>query len=73
MASNEFNRNNKDSLSSPEFYLVFVATQVMGSPGKVVKTLGEGQVEALRMAAQTYVDNAKRFRTDLQPIDTSKL
>ena len=38
---------------------------VMGSPGKVVKSLSEEQVEALRASAQHYVDNGKRFRKGL--------
>jgi len=43
-------------------------SMVMGSPGKVVKTLEEGQIEALGVAAQGYVNNSKRFRNDLRPI-----
>jgi carbonic anhydrase/acetyltransferase-like protein (isoleucine patch superfamily) len=41
---------------------------VMGSPGKVVKTLTEEQISQLSYAAQHYVDNAKRFREELKPI-----
>lgn len=40
---------------------------VMGQPGKVVRELEPGQVEALRMSAQHYVQNWKRFARDLRP------
>lgn len=34
---------------------------VLGSPAKVVKTLSNDQVEAIRANAQVYVQNAQRF------------
>jgi len=43
---------------------------VMGSPGKVVKTLSEEQAARLKMSAQVYVANSKRFRDGLERIDT---
>ncbi|MEH6565254.1 MAG: gamma carbonic anhydrase family protein [Halopseudomonas sp.] len=39
---------------------------VMGSPGKVVKTLNEQQKKMLELSAAHYVQNAKRFREQLQ-------
>ncbi|GAA6132076.1 gamma carbonic anhydrase family protein [Halopseudomonas sabulinigri] len=39
---------------------------VMGSPGKVVKTLSEQQKKMLELSAAHYVQNAKRFREQLQ-------
>lgn len=42
---------------------------VMGSPGKVVKTVAEAQKKHLEMSAQHYIANAKRFLAGLQPID----
>ena len=36
---------------------------VMGSPGKVVRTLSEEQVKGIRAGAAHYVENARRFRT----------
>lgn len=42
---------------------------VMGSPGKVVKTLSEPQVAMLKMSAQVYVKNAQRFKASLKQID----
>ena len=41
---------------------------VMGQPGKVVKELSEGQIAALKMSAQHYVQNWKRFAAGLRPL-----
>ena len=38
---------------------------VMGSPGKVVREIGEQQARALTASAMHYVENWKRFRRDL--------
>ncbi|MDI1325907.1 MAG: gamma carbonic anhydrase family protein [Brevundimonas sp.] len=38
---------------------------VMGQPGKVVRQLEPGQIEALRASAAHYVQNWKRYRADL--------
>ena len=38
---------------------------VLGSPGKVVKTLSEEQGMAIRIGAKHYVDNARRFREQM--------
>ena len=40
-------------------------SMVMGSPGKVVKTLSEEQGALIRMGAKHYVENARRFRDGL--------
>ena len=42
---------------------------VMGSPGKVVKTLTDEQAAHVNMGAKLYVSNAKRFRSGLERID----
>lgn len=42
---------------------------VMGSPGKVVKTLSAEQAAHLKMGSQFYVSNAKRFRGGLKRVD----
>jgi carbonic anhydrase/acetyltransferase-like protein (isoleucine patch superfamily) len=44
---------------------------VMGSPGKVVKTLTEEQGAAIRMGAKHYVENSRRFRDGLVPQQTA--
>ena len=40
---------------------------VIGSPGKVVRTLTDDDVAKLRHAADHYVDNATRYRAGLRP------
>ena len=40
-------------------------SMVMGSPGKVVRELGEDQARMLAMSAMGYVANWKRFKADL--------
>lgn len=41
---------------------------VMGTPGRVVKSLSDAQVQMLRAAATHYVDNAARYRERLRVI-----
>ena len=41
---------------------------IMGSPAKVVRQLTEEQIAGLRLGAQGYVGNAKRFREGLHKI-----
>lgn len=43
-------------------------SMVMGSPAKVVRTLTPEEVQRLQWSAQVYVDNAKRFRSQLEII-----
>ena len=38
---------------------------VMGSPGKVVRTLGPEQLERLKMSAQSYAQRSSRFASSL--------
>lgn len=38
-------------------------SMVMGSPGKVVRTLTDEQAAGIRMGAKHYVENARRFRS----------
>jgi carbonic anhydrase/acetyltransferase-like protein (isoleucine patch superfamily) len=40
---------------------------VMGSPGKVVRTLEPGEIEALRASAQHYVQNWRRYAAEMGP------
>lgn len=44
-------------------------SMVVGSPGKVVKTLTDEQAARVKMGAQFYVANAKRFRDGLERVD----
>ena len=41
---------------------------VMGSPGKVVRELEPGQIEALKASAAHYVQNWKRYARDLKAV-----
>jgi carbonic anhydrase/acetyltransferase-like protein (isoleucine patch superfamily) len=41
---------------------------VMGSPGKVVRQISDEQALILEASAAHYVENAKRFRSDLRQI-----
>ena len=42
---------------------------VVGVPGRVVKTLPEGAAEQIRMSAERYVANARRFAAGLTPLE----
>jgi carbonic anhydrase/acetyltransferase-like protein (isoleucine patch superfamily) len=41
---------------------------VLGSPGRIVKQLSEPQLAMLKIAAEVYVHNYKRFRDQLKPV-----
>ncbi len=43
-------------------------SMIMGSPAKVVRQLTAEQLQALRLSAQHYVANAKRFKTSLHKL-----
>ena len=51
----------------PEGKVIPERSLVMGSPGKVVRQLSDEEVAKLRLAAQGYVDNARRYRAELKP------
>jgi carbonic anhydrase/acetyltransferase-like protein (isoleucine patch superfamily) len=42
---------------------------VLGSPGKVVRTLGDEEVAGLYRIASHYVENGERYRRDLKTAD----
>lgn len=44
-------------------------SMVLGSPGKIVRTLDKETAEALRLSADHYVENWKKYRTGLKRID----
>lgn len=52
----------------PEGKVIPDGSLVMGSPGKVVRTLSDAEIENLRLSAARYVENFKRFKRDLQPV-----
>ena len=53
----------------PEGKVIPDRSLVMGSPGKVVRQLTDEEVARLRLAAQGYVDNARRYRAELKQED----
>lgn len=44
-------------------------SMVMGAPGKVVREIGEGHAAILQASALHYVENWKRYRTELARVD----
>jgi carbonic anhydrase/acetyltransferase-like protein (isoleucine patch superfamily) len=44
-------------------------SMVLGSPGKIVRTLDKEIAEALRLSADHYVENWKKYRAGLKRID----
>ncbi len=44
-------------------------SMVMGAPGKVVREIGDGHAAILQASALHYVENWKRYRTELNRID----
>ena len=53
----------------PEGKVIPDRSLVMGSPGKVVRQLSDEEVAKLQLAAQGYVENARRYRAELKPAD----
>lgn len=41
---------------------------VMGSPGRIIRQVSETQAQILTMQALHYVENARRYATDLVPV-----
>ncbi len=41
---------------------------VLGSPGRVVRTIDDGEIARIRAIADHYVANARRYRSDFSPI-----
>ncbi len=46
-------------------------SMVLGAPGKVVRALSADEIEGLRLSAQHYVQNARRFRKSLTRQDAA--
>jgi len=43
-------------------------SMILGSPAKVVRQLTEAQIEGLKMSAQHYMDNARRYKAGLKKL-----
>ena len=41
---------------------------IMGSPAKAVRQLTDAQIEGLKMSAQHYINNARRYKTGLKKL-----
>ena len=41
---------------------------ILGSPAKAVRQLSEAQIEGLKMSAQHYIDNARRYKAGLKKL-----
>jgi carbonic anhydrase/acetyltransferase-like protein (isoleucine patch superfamily) len=41
---------------------------VLGSPGRVVRTLTDAEVVRLKFSAGHYVENGRRYRESLRPL-----
>ncbi|MCP5157860.1 MAG: gamma carbonic anhydrase family protein [Gammaproteobacteria bacterium] len=50
----------------PEGKVIPDGSLVMGSPGKIIRTLTEQEIEGIRQSAGRYVENFKRFKRDLR-------
>ena len=48
-------------------------SMILGTPGKVVKTLTVEQIAGLRRAAEGYVANADRFRRTCRAVEDDSL
>jgi carbonic anhydrase/acetyltransferase-like protein (isoleucine patch superfamily) len=41
---------------------------ILGSPAKAVRQLSDAQIEGLKMSAQHYIENARRYKTGLKKL-----
>jgi carbonic anhydrase/acetyltransferase-like protein (isoleucine patch superfamily) len=53
----------------PEGKVIPDRSLVVGSPGRVVRSLNDDDVEMIRWIARHYVENAARYRTELRRLD----
>ncbi|MBK5206657.1 MAG: gamma carbonic anhydrase family protein, partial [Polaromonas sp.] len=44
-------------------------SMILGSPAKAVKQLSAEQIAGLKMSAQHYTDNARRYKFGLKKLD----
>ena len=44
-------------------------SMILGSPAKAVRQLSEAKLAGLKMSAQHYIDNARRYKTGLTKLD----
>jgi carbonic anhydrase/acetyltransferase-like protein (isoleucine patch superfamily) len=51
----------------PEGKIIPDGSLVMGSPGRVIRSLSEAEAQRLRGSAAHYVENFKRYKRELRP------
>lgn len=56
----------------PEGKIIPDRSLVVGSPGRILRTLTDEEFAKLNANAQHYVDNARRFQTGLRPLLLSR-
>jgi carbonic anhydrase/acetyltransferase-like protein (isoleucine patch superfamily) len=54
----------------PEGKVIPDRSLVLGSPGRVVRQLGDDEVKMIRWISQHYVENAARYLRELKRVDT---
>lgn len=57
----------------PEGKVIPDGSLVVGSPGRVIRQLSEAEFEHLKWNAGHYVDNARRYESELQPLDADQI
>lgn len=45
---------------------------ILGTPGRVVRQLGPTELQIIRLSAEHYVHNIKRYRQDLKPLSAPR-
>lgn len=54
----------------PEGKKIPDGSMVMGSPGRVIRNLEPMEIERLKLSAEVYVQNSKRYRQELKAVKT---
>ncbi len=57
----------------PEGKVIPDRSLVVGSPGRVIRSLSDAEVERLRANANHYVDNARRYAGEMRALDPASL
>ncbi len=55
----------------PEGKVIPEGSLVMGSPGRVIRSLEPHEIESLKVSAEVYVQNSVRFRNELSALEAS--
>ena len=66
------NRPGANALT-PEGKVIPERSLVVGSPGRVIRTLTDNEIEHLKWNAQHYVDNARLYEQELCALEPSSV